>query len=67
MASGSGETEAPADSVVEIGQVCAKLPAPGRAVLRLRLAGGAGTWTNGYEFEVRDASRAIISGTVTKR
>jgi hypothetical protein len=54
VAHGSGEAEILADSVVQLGQARAKLPAPGRAVLRLILLGkGEADKTNSYEFFVR--------------
>jgi beta-mannosidase len=54
VAHGSGEDEIPADSVVRLGQARAKLPSPGRAVLRLFLLGeGEANKTNSYEFYVR--------------
>jgi beta-mannosidase len=54
VAYGSGEVEIPADSVVRLGQARARLPAPGRAVLRLILLGeGEADKTNSYEFFVR--------------
>jgi beta-mannosidase len=54
VAHGSGEAEIPADSVVRLGQARAKLPSPGRAVLRLVLLGkGEANKTNSYGFFVR--------------
>jgi beta-mannosidase len=54
VAHGSGEAEIPTDSVVRLGKARAKLPAPGRAVLRLILLGkGEADKTNSYEFFVR--------------
>jgi beta-mannosidase len=62
VAHGSGEVEISADSVVRLGQARARLPAPGRAVLRLILLGkGEAYKTNSYEFFVR-SGRAPYRG-----
>ena len=62
VARGSGEVEISADSVVRLGQARARLPAPGRAVLRLILLGkGESYKTNSYEFFVR-SGRAPYRG-----
>ena len=45
----------PKDSVVRIGEAVATLPAPGPAVLRLRLFGEEGPLSNEYEFLVTQA------------
>jgi beta-mannosidase len=55
VASGTGETRVPKDSVVRIGEAVATLPAPGPAVLRLRLLGDEGPLSNEYEFVVSRA------------
>jgi beta-mannosidase len=55
MARGDGETEIPQDSTVRIGKVRATLPAPGIAVLRLRLSARDVTACNRYEFRVSEA------------
>jgi beta-mannosidase len=54
-ARGTGETNAPKDSVVRIGEAVATLPAPGPALLRLRLFGEEGLLSNEYEFLVTQA------------
>ena len=54
-ARGTGETNVPKDSVVRIGEAVATLPAPGPAVLRLRLFGEEGPLSNEYEFLVTQA------------
>jgi hypothetical protein len=56
IASGDGESEIPADSVVEIGEARATLPAPGAAVLRLHLSGRDLAVHNQYEFLVSGAA-----------
>jgi beta-mannosidase len=55
VARGTGETNVPEDSVVRIGEAVATLPAPGPAVLRLRLFGEEGPLSNEYEFLVTQA------------
>jgi hypothetical protein len=55
VARGTGETRVPKDSVVRIGEAVATLPAPGPAVLRLRLLGDEGPLSNEYEFVVSQA------------
>ena len=55
VARGAGETRVPKDSVVRIGEAVATLPAPGPAVLRLRLLGDEGPLSNEYEFVVSQA------------
>jgi beta-mannosidase len=52
VAQGRGEAEVPRDSVVGIGEARAVLPAPGRAVLSLRLSGGGRSISNEYAFRV---------------
>ena len=55
-ARGGGETNVPKDSVVGIGEAVATLPAPGPAVLRLRLLfGEEEPLSNEYEFLVTQA------------
>ncbi len=55
VAHGAGEMEVAADSVVGIGRARAKLPAPGRATLLLKLSvEGATDEANSYEFFVRN-------------
>jgi beta-mannosidase len=62
FADGSGKVEIPADSVVRLGLARAKLPSPGRAVLRLFLLGeGEASKTNSYGFFVR-GGRALHRG-----
>jgi beta-mannosidase len=56
IASGDGEREIPADSVVEIGEARATLPAPGSAMLRLQLSGRDLMAYNQYEFLVSGAA-----------
>jgi len=51
VASGKGETSVPKDCVVRIGEAEATLPAPGPAVLRLRLTGEE-PLSNEYRFSV---------------
>jgi beta-mannosidase len=51
-ARGGGETRVPKDCVVRIGEAVATLPAPGPAVLRLRLFGKVKPHSNEYEFLV---------------
>jgi len=54
VSGGSGETEIPADSVVQVGRARTELPAPGRATLRLSLFGeGEANKTSSYELWVR--------------
>lgn len=54
VAHGAGEMEVPADSVVGIGRARAKLTAPGRATLQLKLSVERATnEDNSYEFLVR--------------
>ena len=53
-ARGTGETNVPKDSVVRIGEAVATLPAPGPAILRLRLY-GEDPLSNEYEFLVTQA------------
>jgi beta-mannosidase len=52
VASGQGETRVPKDAVMRVGEAEATLPAPGPAVLRLRLSGKEGPVQNEYEFSV---------------
>jgi beta-mannosidase len=52
IARGAGETEIARDSVVRIGEASATLPAPGIAVLQLRLSGRDVTAHNRYGFRV---------------
>jgi len=52
VACGGGEVEIPGDSVVEIGEVRAKLTAAGGASLRLCLSADGVAVGNGYEFRV---------------
>ncbi len=49
---GGGETSVPKDCVVRVGEAVATLPAPGPAVLRLRLFGEERPHSNEYEFLV---------------
>jgi beta-mannosidase len=51
VASGEGETSVPKDSVARIGEAVTTLPAPGSAILRLRLF-GEDPISNEYEFLV---------------
>jgi beta-mannosidase len=54
VANGSGETDVPEDSVVEVGRARAELPGQGCATLRLSLVGeGEASKTSSYEFRVR--------------
>jgi beta-mannosidase len=54
VANGSGETDVPEDSVVEVGRARAELPGQGRATLRLSLVGEEeASKTSSYEFRVR--------------
>jgi beta-mannosidase len=57
IACGDGETEIAADSVVRIGEARATLPAPGVAVLVLRLSGKDATACNRYGFRISDPAR----------
>src|SRR5215203_5032736 len=57
IACGNGETEIAADSVVRIGEARATLPAPGVAVLVLRLSGKDATACNRYGFRISDPAR----------
>jgi beta-mannosidase len=52
IARGDGETEIAKDSIVRIGEASATLPAPGIAVLQLRLSGRDVTAHNRYGFRV---------------
>ena len=51
LARGAGETSVPKDCVVRVGEAVAALPAPGSAVLRLRLSGEEQV-SNEYRFSV---------------
>ena len=64
LARGDGETQIAGDSVVEIGEARATLPASGSAVLQLHLSGRELTAYNYYEFcvsEVADPQRRYPS------
>src|SRR5215211_3334815 len=52
VACGEGETRVPQDSVVRIAEAVAAPPAPGRAMLRLRLYSEEGPIHNEYEFSI---------------
>jgi beta-mannosidase len=52
VARGEGETRVPQDSVVRIAEAVAAPPAPGRAMLRLRLYSEEGPMHNEYEFSI---------------
>jgi beta-mannosidase len=62
VARGTGETRVPKDSVMRIGEAVATLPAPGPAVLRLRLLGDEGPLSNEYEFVVSQADARARRG-----
>src|ERR671921_504420 len=49
---GKGETRVPQDSVLKIAEAVATLPAPGPAILRLRLYSEEGPLHNEYEFSI---------------
>jgi beta-mannosidase len=55
MARGGGETEIARDSVVRIGEARAALPAPGDAVLVLRLSGREASASNRYGFRISES------------
>src|SRR5215217_6159453 len=61
VASGEGETRVPKDSVKRVGEVEATLPAPGLAVLRLRLSGEEGPVQNEYELSVSTSGEVLTS------
>ena len=61
VASGEGETRVPKDSVKRVGEAEATLPAPGLAVLRLRLSGEEGPVQNEYEFSVSTSAEVLTS------
>ena len=57
VARGAGETSVPRDSVVRIGEAVATLPAPGSAILRLRLFGEEPI-SNEYRFSVSTSAKS---------
>jgi beta-mannosidase len=61
VASGDGETRVSKDSVKRVGKAEATLPAPGLAVLRLRLSGEEGPAQNEYEFSVSTSAKKLTS------
>jgi beta-mannosidase len=60
VASGEGETSVPKDSVVRVGEAVTALPAPGSAILRLRLV-GEDPISNEYRFSVSTSARKLTS------
>jgi beta-mannosidase len=62
VARGAGETSVPKDSVVRIGEAVATLPAPGSAILRLRLFGGEPI-SNEYRFSVSTSAKSWSADT----
>jgi beta-mannosidase len=59
VASGEGGTRVPKDCVKRVGEAEATLPAPGPAVLRLRLSGEEGPVQNEYEFSVGNSASLL--------
>jgi beta-mannosidase len=57
IARGEGEAEIAGDSVVRIGEARAALPAPGDAVLVLRLSGREASASNRYGFRISESGR----------
>src|SRR5215213_7623209 len=57
IASGEGETRVPQDCVVRVGEAVATLPAPGPAILRLRLYSEEGPLQNEYEFSIGTSAK----------
>ncbi|HEY6674112.1 MAG TPA: sugar-binding domain-containing protein [Rubrobacteraceae bacterium] len=55
IARGEGETEIAGDSVVRLGEARAALPAPGDAVLVLRLSGREASASNRYGFRISES------------
>jgi beta-mannosidase len=59
VASDEGEARVPKDSVMRVGEAEATLPAPGPAVLKLRLSGKERSVQNEYEFSVSTPAKKL--------